>query len=611
MLIKAGTYRFNDVLTAPSGDLWIEYIEFTAEANLDGVKVVSHAAFSFGHDGDDFSLDYVSVNDDGTTTQTTVYESSESDYYVAGWRTSYLGVHSKELLMTLTGLTEEQASLLANSYGETIKTITIPTDTEVSAEFADWFTANAVEVVEDTPAATITHNGEVIAALNAGQTATLKCAGMKMAGDVVVSVAEQTSGGKCDCFEDVTELPETVDDSKIYRMQNEDVSVIVVVVEGELQVITREEVALSMVDELPESDDSGSLYIVRSTGIGYMYADAWYTFGQVLAMQAGMAIEDKGYITSAEITENLAVGIYVVKADITTLGIPNTNKVTKVYEFEKEWVRCDTGTVRGFLEETLDELTIPYGTEKIRDYACAWFRDLKRLTIPDTVKYIGKFAFGGINVRSLEIPASVDMIGEGAFSESELEQVVIHGSPSIYEGAFSYTNLTSVTIPNLIQYIDSTAFDNTPLFKNASNWENNVFYVGHCLMQGNAECAGDLVVKAGTKVIASYAFWKCNNLESVVLPHGVQRLNSRSFTVPDGKLKSVVFPETIEYIDQNLFSSDAGVAITVKATTPPELFSPFWNNQVRAIYVPAESVDAYKAAENWRDSASIIYPIEG
>lgn len=55
----------------------------------------------------------------------------------------------------------------------------------VSAEFYAWFTANAVPVM-----ASITHNGSTLAELFPGQTATLKCAGMIMADDVVVEVAE-------------------------------------------------------------------------------------------------------------------------------------------------------------------------------------------------------------------------------------------------------------------------------------------------------------------------------------------------------------------------------------------------------------------------------------
>ena len=48
--------------------------------------------------------------------------------------------------------------------------------------FYNWLTENAAPLV-----ATITYNGETIVELFKGQTATLKCAGMKMGGNVVVT----------------------------------------------------------------------------------------------------------------------------------------------------------------------------------------------------------------------------------------------------------------------------------------------------------------------------------------------------------------------------------------------------------------------------------------
>lgn len=59
---------------------------------------------------------------------------------------------------------------------------------EVADDFCTWLTDNAIEI--RTPAATIAYNGEEIATLQDGQTATLKCAGMQMVGDVVMEVAE-------------------------------------------------------------------------------------------------------------------------------------------------------------------------------------------------------------------------------------------------------------------------------------------------------------------------------------------------------------------------------------------------------------------------------------
>lgn len=56
-----------------------------------------------------------------------------------------------------------------------------------------WLLTNTEAVVEEKPLAEITYNGETIAQLNAGETATLSCEGKKMVSDVVVKVNEVES----------------------------------------------------------------------------------------------------------------------------------------------------------------------------------------------------------------------------------------------------------------------------------------------------------------------------------------------------------------------------------------------------------------------------------
>ena len=66
-------------------------------------------------------------------------------------------------------------------------------------------------------------------------------------------------------------------------------------------------------------------------------------------------------------------------------------------------------------------------------------------------------------------------------------------------------------------------------------------------------------------------------------------------------------------IEENAFSNCTGLtSITIEATTPPSLpfGSGFRNTNNCPIYVPAESVDAYKSATYWSDYASRIQAIQ-
>ena len=65
------------------------------------------------------------------------------------------------------------------------------------------------------------------------------------------------------------------------------------------------------------------------------------------------------------------------------------------------------------------------------------------------------------------------------------------------------------------------------------------------------------------------------------------------------------------YIGNTIFGTMGVTNLFVRATTPPTLAGPFksGNTGVQHIYVPAASVDLYKAANNWSNYASIIEAI--
>lgn len=93
---------------------------------------------------------------------------------------------------------------------------------------------------------------------------------------------------------------------------------------------------------------------------------------------------------------------------------------------------------------------------------------IPKTTEKDGVTYkvvsIGEGAFQYTNVTSVTIPNSVTSIGDGAFYNSELTSVTIPNSVErIGQFAFSFNKLTSVTIPNSVTSISEGAFQYTKL----------------------------------------------------------------------------------------------------------------------------------------------------
>lgn len=170
MILKAGTYRWNDVLTYQGFDLDDEFSfnfvigDSTSTAQCTGIQL-------FVTDGDIFI--------DGYLPDFTHPSPYENGY----WHETYM-----DMMKTVTLETDQTVSVLGYEDDEEYLNEIIP-------EFIKFFIANTNynEINAPSYLAEITYNGETIAQLNAGETATLSCEGKKMVSDVVVKVDEVES----------------------------------------------------------------------------------------------------------------------------------------------------------------------------------------------------------------------------------------------------------------------------------------------------------------------------------------------------------------------------------------------------------------------------------
>lgn len=110
--------------------------------------------------------------------------------------------------------------------------------------------------------------------------------------------------------------------------------------------------------------------------------------------------------------------------------------------------------------------------------------------------------------------------------------------------------------------------------------------------------------------IGSHAFYN-NTITSVEIPDSVQLLGEDAF-YGCTLLEYATIGTGIITINTGAFGACTSLAIlTVEATTPPALDGDLFPDLVfnGTIYVPAESVNAYKTASNWSNHASKIQAI--
>ena len=112
--------------------------------------------------------------------------------------------------------------------------------------------------------------------------------------------------------------------------------------------------------------------------------------------------------------------------------------------------------------------------------------------------------------------------------------------------------------------------------------------------------------------ISGWAFYECYGLTSITIPDSVISIGHHAFDNCD--LMSVTIPASITSIGDSAFASCFNLkSVYCKAITPPTALP--LDNDWRAfcfshsdlkIYVPTESVEAYKSASYWSNYSSYI-----
>ena len=213
---------------------------------------------------------------------------------------------------------------------------------------------------------------------------------------------------------------------------------------------------------------------------------------------------------------------------------------------------------------------------------------MKTAVVGNCVTTIGDGAFRDCSIlRSVTIPNSVTSIGSSAFTDCRsLASVEIPDSvTSIGDWSFGKCGLTSVTIPNSVTIIPSYAF-------------------GFC------KSLTSIVIPNSVITIGQWAFDNCRSLTSVTIPNSVTSISDYAFF--NASLTSVTIGSSVTSIGVQTFAYCSSLtSITINATTPPLLGGDaFQDTNNCPIYVPSESVDAYKAAAtHWNDYADRIQAI--
>ena len=194
------------------------------------------------------------------------------------------------------------------------------------------------------------------------------------------------------------------------------------------------------------------------------------------------------------------------------------------------------------------------------------------------------------------LPEGVQTIESWAFRSSSLSSVVVSEGVTeigIYSFAFGQ-NLKSITFPNSLTKIPDFACFLCEALTDIS-FGDNLTHIGASAF-GQCDSLKTVTIPNTVKNIGENAFYYCRDLTSVTIGSGVEGIGAYAFASCNA-LQSVTClavepPAMVAYVYEG---TSYGVFAGVDCSAIP-------------LYVPEQSIDAYKAADQWKDF-NLILPI--
>ena len=115
-------------------------------------------------------------------------------------------------------------------------------------------------------------------------------------------------------------------------------------------------------------------------------------------------------------------------------------------------------------------INLPQQMDSIGGYAFNNCGNIYEITLPKNITEIHAYCFSGTKISTITIPATVERIGEQAFSYTSLEELKFEeGSQLRRIGSRSFfnTRLTEVVIPPSVEEIRGSAFRDCIYLKTA------------------------------------------------------------------------------------------------------------------------------------------------
>ncbi len=154
-------------------------------------------------------------------------------------------------------------------------------------------------------------------------------------------------------------------------------------------------------------------------------------------------------------------------------------------------------------------------------------KTLRSVTLPDTIRSIGKDAFKECELLSeINLPTSIRSIGESAFAYCKSLKHAAASGLEMGSLAFAYSGLETIVLSDGLESIPPNAFSETNL--------------------------KEVVLPSSVRTIETYAFSNSASLEKIILNDGLQRIGTFAFCGTN--LQEIVIPASVTDIVDYTFA---------------------------------------------------------
>lgn len=279
------------------------------------------------------------------------------------------------------------------------------------------------------------------------------------------------------------------------------------------------------------------------------------------------------------------------------------------------------------------DYSIPDGVTKIEDWAFYDCNKLTVMTIPSSVATIGEYALNFCTgLTKLFVHATTPpSVGTNAFTNVDLAIPVYVPAASLdtYKAAAAWKDfnnlqalVTEFTVNNLkykvtdyiANKVELTGYTTEPTGKldipASVTYGSKTYSVTSIVEQAFDGCSAltEVTIPASVTSVGSDVFNGCSSLTQATIGDGLTEISMFMFTNCSA-LEKLVIGKGVTKIESFAFANCSNLKeITVLASNPPSVASDrSFENVSRdiPIYVPLESLAAYKAAEVWKEFTNL------